>query len=89
MKDFSLDIQLKAVLSVVTTVALTGNANKEKYAHLYIFLQTNSKYVCDVRYNVHIKTMFGSSLPPAVCRRARVLFTLFVFARFVFTSSCL
>jgi hypothetical protein len=27
-----------------------------------------------------------SSLPPVVCRRARVLFTLFVF---VFTSSCL
>ena len=24
------------------------------------------------------KTMFGSSLPPVVCRRARVLFTLFV-----------
>ena len=24
-------------------------------------------------------TMFGSSLPPVVCRRARVLFTLFVF----------
>jgi hypothetical protein len=25
-------------------------------------------------------TMFGSSLPPVVCRRAHVLFTLFVFA---------
>jgi hypothetical protein len=25
-------------------------------------------------------TMFGSSLPPVVCRRAYVLFTLFVFA---------
>jgi hypothetical protein len=23
--------------------------------------------------------MYGSSLPPVVCRRARVLFTLFVF----------
>jgi hypothetical protein len=33
--------------------------------------------------------LFGSSLPPVVCRRARVLFTLFVFVRFVFTSSCL
>ena len=30
------------------------------------------------------KTMFGSSLPPVVCRRARVLFTLFVFVWFVF-----
>jgi hypothetical protein len=26
-----------------------------------------------------IKTMFGSSLPPVVCRRDHVLFTLFVF----------
>ena len=24
------------------------------------------------------KTMFGSSLPPVACRRARVLFTLFM-----------
>ena len=24
---------------------------------------------CFVRYNVRIKTMFGSSLPPVVCRR--------------------
>ena len=35
---------------------------------------------CDVRYDFRIKTMFGSSLPPVVCRRAHVLFTLFVFA---------
>ena len=33
-----------------------------------------------------LSPQFGSSLPPVVCRRARVLFTLFVF---VFTSSCL
>ena len=26
-----------------------------------------------------IKTVFGLSLPPVVCRRAHVLFTLFVF----------
>ena len=31
--------------------------------------------------------LFGSSLPPVVCRRAHhVLFMLFVFVRFVFTS---
>ena len=30
--------------------------------------------------------LFGSSLPAVVCRRAHVLFTLFMF---VFTSSCL
>ena len=33
--------------------------------------------------------LFGSSLPPVVCRSAHVLFTLFVFVWFVFTSSCL
>ena len=33
--------------------------------------------------------LFGSSLPPVICRRAHVLFMLFVFVRFVFTSSCL
>jgi len=35
---------------------------------------------CDVRCDFRIKTMFGSSLPPVVSRRAHVLFTLFVFA---------
>jgi hypothetical protein len=34
---------------------------------------------CDVRYDFRIKTMLGSSLPPVVCRRAHVLFVLFVF----------
>ena len=33
--------------------------------------------------------LLGSSLPPVVCRRARVLFMLFVFVWFVVTSSCL
>ena len=33
--------------------------------------------------------LFGSSLPPVVCKRAHVLFTLFVFVWFVITSSCL
>ena len=33
--------------------------------------------------------LFGSSLPPGVCRRAHVLFMLFVFVWFVITSSCL
>jgi hypothetical protein len=33
----------------------------------------------DVRYDFCITTMFGSSLLPVVCRRAHVLFTLFVF----------
>ncbi len=33
--------------------------------------------------------LFGSSLPSVVCRRAHVLFMLFVFVWFVFTFSCL
>jgi hypothetical protein len=36
---------------------------------------------CDVRYNFRITTMFGSSLPPICCRRAHVVFTLFVCLR--------
>ena len=32
---------------------------------------------------------FGSFSPPVVCMSAHVLFTLFVFVRFVFPSSCL
>jgi hypothetical protein len=35
---------------------------------------------CDVRYDFRLKTIFGSFLPPDVCRRVDVLFTLFVFA---------
>jgi len=33
--------------------------------------------------------LFGSSLPPVVYSMAHVLFMLFVFVWFVFTSSCL
>ena len=40
---------------------------------------------CDVRYDIRMKTMFSSSLLPVVCRRAHVLFTLFVF---VFVKWC-
>ena len=32
---------------------------------------------CDIRYDFRIKTMFGSFLPPVVCRRAHVFFFLF------------
>ena len=37
---------------------------------------------------LHYLCLFSSSLPPVVSRRAHVLFTLFVFVWFVFTSSC-
>ena len=42
-------------------------------------------FLCSV-INV-IKTMFGTSLPPVVCRRAHVLFTLFVFACLIVVSN--
>jgi hypothetical protein len=34
---------------------------------------------CDVIYDFSIQTIFGSSLPPVVCMRVHVLFTLCVF----------
>jgi len=42
---------------------------KEIHVHVYINHQ---------RYDFRIKTMFGSSIPTVVCRRAHVLFTFFV-----------
>jgi len=44
---------------------------------LEVFFFTLRVPCCDVRYNFRIKTMFVSSLPPVICRRAHVLFTLF------------
>jgi hypothetical protein len=46
---------------------------------VYVFLLCLVTFLvpcCDVRSNFHIKTMFGSSLPPVVCRRVYLcLFT--------------
>jgi hypothetical protein len=50
--------------------------------YLQLFVEGRMSYL---RY----LCLFGSSLPPVVCRRADVLFMLLVFARFVFTSICL
>jgi len=44
---------------------------------------TVSDPCCDVRYDFRIKTMFGSSLPPGVCRRAHILFILLMLFVFV------
>ena len=50
------------------------------YLQLFVVgLMSYLRYLC----------LFGSSLPPVVCRRVHVLLTLFVFVWFVFTSSCL
>jgi hypothetical protein len=55
----------------------------------YFYLSVLPYYVfiylvpcCDVRYDFQMKTMFGSSLPLVVCRRAHVLFMLFVFVAY-------
>ena len=56
-----------------------------RIAHLFSFLCCPImclyvlSFVLWYSYIFCIKTMFGSSLPPVVCRRAHVLFTLFVF----------
>ena len=52
--------------------------------HLYLqlFVGVLISYLCYL-------CLFGSSLPPVVCRRSHILFMLFVFVWFVFTSSCL
>ena len=42
---------------------------------------------CDVSYDFCIKTMFGSSLPPAVCKRAHVLSTFFVLLGIVVSNT--
>ena len=52
------------------------------YLYLQLFVGGLMSYLCYL-------CLFGSSLPPVVCRRAHVLFMLFVFVWFVFTSSCL
>jgi hypothetical protein len=56
-------------------VLLLRNTAKSK-EYVKIYCSTNM-----LRYDLRLKMMFGSSLPPVVCRRAHVLFTLFVFAR--------
>ena len=50
--------------------------------YLQLFVGGLMSYLCYL-------CLFGSSLPPVVCRRDHVLFTLFMFVWFVFTSSCL
>ena len=50
--------------------------------YLQLFVEGLMSYLC-------YQCLFGSSLPPVVCRRAHALFMLLVFVWFVFTSSCL
>ena len=50
--------------------------------YLQLFVEGLMSYLCYL-------CLFGSSLPPVVCRKVHVLFMLLVFVWFVFTSSCL
>ena len=50
--------------------------------YLQLFVGGLISYLCYL-------CLFGSSLPPVVCRWSHILFMLFVFVWFVFTSSCL
>ena len=42
---------------------------------------------CDVRYDFRIKTKFGSSLPPVVCRRACLIYVICVCLRIVLSNT--
>ena len=53
-------------------MANVGNTRSRILTPLLIMCLSNC-------YDVHIKTRFGSYLPPVVCRRRHALFTLFVF----------
>jgi uncharacterized membrane protein YesL len=54
---------------------------------ILLFVFTFYVLCCDVCYDFRIKTMFSSSLLPVVCRRAHVLFTLFVCWRIVVSNT--
>jgi hypothetical protein len=81
-------------LSVFVWFVFTSSCLKEGSCLIYVIC------VCSVRLYLQLFVgrfmsylryvcLFGSSLPPVVCRKVHVLITLCVFVRFVFTSSCL
>ena len=61
-----------------TLYAITNMENKLLCVFLFWVL------CCDVCYDFNIETMFVSSLPPVVCRRAHVLFTLLAFVYIIY-----
>ena len=64
----------------ITTPMSIGGVRVAHFLCVFTFL-----VLCyDVRYDFRIKTMFGLSLPPVVCRRNNKNYV-----GFVFTSSCL
>ena len=75
-------VSLRSEFHVVMSV--TNSAYKLCTVRLYFRLFVEGLMSC-----LLCLCLFGSSLLPVVCRRGHVLFTLFVFVRFVFTSGCL
>ena len=78
-RQIVLYLYLLTIIYLITCGSLVGSV-------LLLFLVFNVVVLgiftlwlcCAVRYDFCIKTMFVSSLPPVVCRRAVVLFTLLV-----------
>ena len=70
------------IASVITTAKLSLFIKSKWFHKNDILLCVFTCWVpcCDVSYDFRIETMFGSSLPPVVCRRAHVLFTLCLLA---------
>ena len=66
------------VWGIVTIPVSKQDATRLKKNNVFVIC-TWGVYFSSVRYDFRIKTMFGSSLPPVVCRKTHVLFTLFVF----------
>ena len=62
-------------LSYFVCVCMFAYSDVQHFVLTYVF--TFWVPCCDVRYDFRIKTMFGSSLPPVVCVKVDVLFTLF------------
>ena len=64
---------------------LTSSEQYFRVAHFLVFcvvllcVFTFSVPYCDISYDFPINMMFGSSLPPVVCRSALVLFTVLMF----------
>jgi hypothetical protein len=60
-----------------------------QFSLIYVVYKDFTLFVqcCDVRYDFRLNTIFSSSLPPFVCRRYHILFTLFVFLRIVTSAT--
>ena len=84
---------IKAILVYFPCMILyTRFFGRVRVAHLFSFFLCCPimwLYVlsCTVHCDLSTQTMFGSSLPPVVCRRAYVLFTLFMFASVLVVSN--